>query len=105
MIRRLMMAGIVIGAVLISLPAQAAGNCAKRDTVVERLQSRYSETLAGGGLHESRNSQMMVEVWASQETGTFTVILTSPEGMACVVATGTDWYQTELAQASTGTES
>ena len=105
MFRRLMVAGLALGAVLISLPAQAAGNCAQRDTVVERLQSHYSETLAGGGLHESSTNQMMVEVWASQETGTFTVILTSPEGVACVVATGTDWYQTELAQVATGTRS
>ena len=80
-----------------TLPAHAAG-CAKRDKMVERLQTRYSETLTGGGLQATRSAQTIVEVWSSKETGTFTVILTTPEGLACVVATGTDWFEaTEIA--------
>lgn len=70
-----------------------ANNCADRDMVVERLQSKYQESLAGGGLQKSKDSQSVVEVWASEETGTFTVMLTRPDGVTCVVATGTDWHQ------------
>jgi len=92
MIRQVLAVGLFIGLMTPSLPAQAAG-CAKREQVVERLKTRYSESLTAGGLQASRNSQTIVEVWASKETGTFTVILTTPEGMSCVVATGTDWFQ------------
>ena len=104
MFKYLMAGGVIIGAMITSLPAHAA-NCAKRDAVVERLQSKYSESFAGGGLQATQTSQTMVEVWASEKTGTFTVILTTPEGLACIVATGTDWYQGKLVAVAEGTES
>lgn len=69
-----------------------ASNCALRTDVIERLQSKYSEALVAGGLQGTQNVQTMVEVWASGETGTFTVILTNPKGISCVVATGTDFF-------------
>ncbi len=96
MYKHLMAVGASTGLIMTSLPVHAA-NCAKREMVVERLQSKYSESLAGGGLQASKDTQTLVEVWASEKTGTFTVILTTPEGLACVVATGTDWHQNTLA--------
>ena len=92
MIRQVLAVVLFIGLMIPTLPVQAAG-CGKREQVVERLKTRYSESLTAGGLQASRNSQTIVEVWASEETGTFTVILTTPEGLSCVVATGTDWFQ------------
>ena len=92
MVRQFLAVGIFMAVMITSIPAQAAG-CAMRDQVVERLKTRYSESLTGGGLQASKNAQTIVEVWSSRETGTFTVILTTPEGMACVVATGTDWFE------------
>ena len=102
MFKHLTAASVLIGTSMAALPVQAA-NCANRDLVVERLQSKYDETFTAGGLQVSQTTQTMVEVWASQETGTFTVMLTTPEGMTCVVATGTDWHQvapTETVQGS-----
>lgn len=96
MIKQLMAAGVLIGMIAVSHPAHAA-NCAKRDMVVERLKTKYDESFAAGGLQSSRNSQTLVEVWASKATGTFTVMLTTPDGLSCVVATGTDWFQHDLA--------
>ncbi len=104
MYKRLLGFGLSIGVAAGSLPAHAS-NCAKRDLVVERLKSHYSESFAGGGLQVSRSKQSVVEVWASEKTGTFTVILTTPEGLACIVATGTDWYQAHLLNEPEGTES
>ncbi len=92
MIRQVLAVGLIFAFICGGLPVQAGG-CASRDQVVERLKTRYSETFTGGGLQASRNSQTIVEVWSSKETGTFTVLLTTPEGLACVVATGTDWFQ------------
>lgn len=104
MYKHLLGAGLSISLALAALPA-SAGNCAQRDRVVERLKSKYSESFAGGGLQASRTRSSVVEVWASKETGTFTVILTTPEGMACIVATGTDWHQAHLVDVPEGTES
>ncbi|WP_439111042.1 hypothetical protein [Lentibacter sp.] len=76
-----------MAAILTSLPAYA-DSCASRDVMVERLKSNFQEELAGGGLH---GASAVVEVWASAETGTFTVISTDTAGEACILATGTDW--------------
>ncbi len=104
MYKHLFGAGLSVSLALASLPAFAS-NCAKRDMIVERLKSKYSESFAGGGLQATRTKHSVVEVWASEETGTFTVILTTPEGMACIVATGTDWYQAHSVDEPEGTES
>ncbi len=104
MFKRLMTAGLLFGMAGTAPPAHAA-NCGLRDTVVDRLQSKYSETLTAGGLQGSRNVQTMVEVWASEQTGTFTVILTNPQGISCVVATGTDFFKREAPLVPDGVKS
>lgn len=76
--------------------ASANANCAARETVVAKLENSYSETLVAGGLQGNKHVQTMVEVWASEKTGTFTMILTSPEGVSCVVAAGTNFFNKPL---------
>ena len=89
-----------------SIGASAAyAACAQRDIVVERLKSRYDESFAAGGLQTSSSSATLVEVWASEETGTFTVMLTSASGLTCVVATGTGWHQNKPIKTNAGTKS
>ncbi|CUI40276.1 hypothetical protein [Cognatishimia activa] len=95
MFKRVLAAGLLFGMVATAPPAHA-NNCALRDKVVDRLQTKYSESLTAGGLQGSKNVQTMVEVWASEKTGTFTVILTNPQGISCVVATGTDFFKRDV---------
>ncbi len=104
MYKHLLRTGLVLG-MLGAASTAIAGKCAKRDIVVDRLKSKYSESFAGGGLQASQQKSAVVEVWASEETGTFTVILTTPEGLACIMATGTNWYEGHLIDAPQGTES
>ncbi len=104
MFKRLMTAGLLFGMAATAPPAYAA-NCALRDTVVNRLQSQFSETLTAGGLQASATTQTVIEVWASQETGTFTVILTNPQGVSCVVAAGTDFFNQKAEQMPKGAPS
>lgn len=94
MFKRLMTAGLLFGMLAAAPPAHAS-NCAKRADVVERLENKYSEALTAGGLQGNKNIQTMVEVWASEKTGTFTVILTNAQGVSCIVATGTDFFKRE----------
>lgn len=74
---------------LLSAPAMAetpnVKNCAKRDMVIKRLASAYGETRKSMGVGANNS---VVEVFASEETGTWTIILTSEDGTTCLVASG-----------------
>lgn len=83
--------------------AQAAPKCAARDSVVAKLTSGYGETFAGGGL---QNSTRIIEVWMSEEKGTFTILMTRPDGSTCIIAAGTNWREGDvLDKVPTGTPS
>jgi hypothetical protein len=77
-----------VGALFLSgvTPAQAQSNqCATREQVVERLGEKYGETRQSIGLGANTG---VVEIFASDETGTWTIIITMPSGLACLVASG-----------------
>ena len=63
----------------------AASNCAPRDVVVDRLAARYGESRQSIGLGANN---AMVEVFASPETGTWTIIVTTAQGLTCMIASG-----------------
>ncbi|MEM6306025.1 MAG: hypothetical protein AAF744_15005 [Pseudomonadota bacterium] len=60
-------------------------NCAPREAVVDRLAEGYGETRQSMGLGANN---AVVEVFASQETGSWTITVTSPNGVTCLVASG-----------------
>lgn len=65
--------------------AQGTRNCAPRDMVVDRLSDKYGETRQSMGLGAQG---AVVEVFASGETGTWTITVTTPNGLTCLVASG-----------------
>ena len=67
--------------------AQTLNACADRNVIVDRLGSKYSETSVSMGL---ANDGSMIEVFASP-AGTFTIIVTRPSGVSCIIATGDAW--------------
>lgn len=66
-------------------PAMAQRNCAPRDVVLERLASSYGETRRSVGLGTNNS---MVEVFASDKSGSWTITVTAPTGLTCLVASG-----------------
>lgn len=83
----------LVGAVLVllALPAQAQGlTCGPRDAVIERLSNQFGETRRGIGLGTQNR---VVEVFASDETGTWTITLTLPDGRTCLMASGQSWEE------------
>jgi hypothetical protein len=76
-------AGLVLGTV----PANAEGQprCAMRDAIVAQLATGYGETRQGIGL--AANNSVM-EIFASDETGTWTITVTLPSGVTCLLAAG-----------------
>ncbi len=78
------------GLILATHNAFAQGNpqCADRDTVISELNSRYGETRHGIGL--AANNAVM-EVFASAETGSWTITVTLADGTTCLVASGQNY--------------
>lgn len=64
---------------------QNARNCGPREAVVDRLAEGYGETRQSMGLGANNS---VVEVFASDATGTWTITVTTPNGLTCLVASG-----------------
>ena len=84
---KLKVAALALAAAAILPTASAAQgqNCSTRDQVVERLSSKYGESRQSIGMAPKGR---VVEVYASHETGTWTITVTMPNGITCLVASG-----------------
>ena len=100
----ILFAGVFAGMAMMSAasvtPADAASNlCTKRAAMVDALARKYHEERRGIGI-ASRAGVM--EFYVSQ-TGTWTVLMTMPNGVSCILAAGRDWE--EIAATPAGTNS
>ena len=82
----------ILGALLIgwgafSSSAQAQTVCGERKAIVASLEKTFSEAPVSMGLG---SNGAIIEVFASPFR-TFTIILTRPDGVACVMAAGENW--------------
>ena len=86
------LARTVVGIALIACTprAEAAepGACTSRGEVVAKLAQRFGETLRSVGLQKKDG---LVEIYASEKTGTWTILVTRPDGMSCLLAAGELW--------------
>ena len=83
-------AALIGATVWSSLPA-AAEVCGKRDTVLSRLSEKFGETRRSLGLGANNG---VVEVFASDDTGSWTITVTMPDGRMCLVASGQSYEDT-----------
>lgn len=67
--------------------AGSSSACASRKEVVDRLKRGYSETPVAMGLSATGT---VVEIFASP-AGSFTIVLTNPKGVSCVMVAGDSW--------------
>ena len=66
--------------------------CALRYKVIDHLASKYGETVVAAGI---ANTGGLVEVLANHEKDTWSIIVTDPGGLACLVAAGEGWRTKE----------
>ena len=83
----------VLGLMLVSSPVGVAdepvkSTCESRTAVLDFLSTRYSEAPVAMGL--SRDGGV-VEILTLGPGSTFTIIVTSPDGLTCMVAAGDSW--------------
>ncbi len=88
MFKRIVTAALIFGTLALGPPAQARTICAQRSVIIERLESGFHESYQGGGLQSATS---LVEIWSSQETGSWTMLLSKADGTSCVIASGTSW--------------
>lgn len=80
---------IVISMVMLTAAAHAGpARCGKRAEIVKVLEQRYSERRFAAGL--SQDGQQFFEFYAS-DSGTWTALLTSANGLTCIMANGHSW--------------
>ena len=79
-------------AFLLLLPSMAlAGSpCQNRDKIADLLDGRYSEKPIAAGLESSGR---LIELFATPDRGTWTLVMTSPNGVTCVIAAGFEWQR------------
>ena len=81
---------LLLGAALISRPAlaQSADAGLPRAVLVELLGDGYAEVPVAFGLAENGG---LIEMFASADGGTWTMVLSMPNGLSYVVTTGEAW--------------
>ena len=91
-IRLLVRAMIALSGLVMTPAAEAEQRqtCAARDAVIQKLHDRFGEELRSLGLHQADG---IVEVYSSEATGSWTILMTRPDGMSCLIAAGQLWEQ------------
>lgn len=84
----------VISGAFAAPPAAASENAAPRMPchdaleIAKQLSRKYDEAPVAFGLQTNGN---LLQIYASQGTGTWTVVSTTPAGISCIVAAGKSW--------------
>ena len=72
--------------------AHGAPQCNERDNVHDMLGKKYGETTTAIGV---TNTGGLVEVLTDPKDSSWTIIVTTPQGMSCLVAAGEGWRTKE----------
>jgi hypothetical protein len=80
-------AAVVAGMAAVAPPASAQA-CGDRDELIAELDSLHKEHLVAAGLHDEHH---LVELWASEDGATWTLLLSRADGFACVMGAGSAW--------------
>ena len=93
--RSFAIASALVGATTVS--AAAMPQCGDRDHVIASLSGKFPEQHIASGFQSSAG---LMEIWASDSDGTWTILLTKPDGQTCVVASGTHWLENDMVPVS-----
>lgn len=88
--RTLFALSLGLAALLLAPPARAQPSCAAHQTIADQLATRFGETRHSMGLAADAT---VMELYASRDTGTWTLTVTLPNGLTCLVAAG-DHFET-----------
>ncbi len=88
--RMVMIATAILATVLVAATAAAASQsgCAPRADILERFAAQYDEVPVAAGITAAA---LLVEVLASADGASWTIIATSSDGVSCLIAAGEGW--------------
>jgi hypothetical protein len=81
---------------LMASPAYAQPQCMGYPDLAAALTSEFSESVAGRGLSNGN----IAEIWVNPNTGTWTLVVVTPNGIACIAGHGTNWETYSTGQPS-----
>jgi len=82
-------AAILLGFMTSKADAEPRSICGERTDFVEKLKNGYAEEPVSVGLAANGS---VIEVFAA-DSGTFSIIITEPSGVSCLVASGEEWLE------------
>lgn len=80
--------------------AHAQSVCGARESIIAQLKQKYGETRKSVGLQQGRG---VVEIFASEETGSWTILVTDTRGHSCLMAAGEAFQIETVAEIDTPT--
>ncbi len=88
-IRMLAMAALALGLLVHTAAAvQAQPVCMPHDELIERLYATFAEVPAANAI---ANNGALVELFATRDGSSWTLAMTRPGGMSCVLVAGEEW--------------
>jgi len=88
-IAKCLIAAIVASILLIAYEANAQHeDCAARDAYAKHLDRKFKEVIIAAGIAANGS---VVELFSNHDGTTWTILLTKPNGVACLKASGEDW--------------
>ena len=93
----------LILALAVASPAAAQSQCGPTEQVIAALTGRYGEAVIAQGLVADPQGNLiaLMQTYVNADTGTWTVLMTRPDGMSCMTASGGTY---EAVKAKAGTE-
>lgn len=80
--------GLAVGLIATASDAAQPRTCANRGDALAHLLKKYSEAPVAMGLASNGG---VLEVLSSKTGTSWTIIVTMPNGVSCMLATGVDW--------------
>ncbi len=90
--RILVVMALLSGLALVSLPAEAQSIASPRAEIVKQLGDAYAEAPVAIGL---TGNGSVIELFTTGDGSTWTIVITSPDGLSRVVAAGESWMSTK----------
>lgn len=87
------------GLILYPGPLHAAAQCAAHDEVSAQLAKQFGEQPSSMGLAQDNT---VMELYSSAENGTWTITVTLPNGMTCLVAAGQNFETVDQTKVAKG---
>ncbi|MDD7973746.1 hypothetical protein [Roseinatronobacter alkalisoli] len=88
MFKRILTPALVFGMAALAPPAAAQTICGPRLAIANWLTSSFSEARTAVGLI---GQDRALELWVAEDTHSWTILVTRPDSISCVVASGTNW--------------